>query len=161
MRKLEILAPVGTKDALTAAVRAGADAVYLGANNFNARRNASNFNDEELAAAVQYCHIRGVSVYLALNTLILDREIEEALALVKKACEIGIDALIVADIGLIKLIRETAPNMPLHASTQMSVYTPAGIRFLAGLGVKRVVLPRELSKTEMKEFILQIDFYHI
>ncbi len=148
--KSEILAPAGSPEALTAAVRCGADAVYLGGRDLNARRNATNFSNEELAAAVQYCHARGVKVYVALNTLVRDDEMKTAMRAVECACDIKADALILQDIGLASLVSKAAPNMPMHASTQMSVQTLDGIKLLHDLGFCRAVLPRELSKKELE-----------
>ena len=150
MIKPEILAPAGSPQALIAAVRSGADAVYLGIKNLNARRSAENFDSEQLKEAVEYCHKHNVKVHLTLNTLVSDSEIEKAQEAVKLACECGIDAIIVQDIGLAELIHRTAPDMPLHASTQMSVQTPAGLKRLKKLGFTRAVLPREMSKEEIK-----------
>ena len=149
MSKLEILAPAGSAESLTAAVRAGADAVYLGAGSFNARQSAQNFTDEGLAAAVAYCHARGVRVHLTLNTLVRQEELPAALAVAKMACDIGIDALIVQDRGLARHIRAAAPDMPLHASTQLSCHTPAGVKALRDAGFSRVVLAREMSAEEI------------
>lgn len=150
MIKPEILAPAGSWDALVAAVRCGADAVYLGMKELNARRSAENFDAQQLKEAVEYCHKHKVKVHLTLNTLVADNELERAQETVKIACEIGVDAIIVQDIGLAELIHRTAPDMPLHASTQMSVQTPAGLKRLKKLGFTRAVLPRELSKEEIK-----------
>lgn len=147
----EILAPAGSPEQLIAAVRAGADAVYLGAGSMNARRSAANFSDEQLCDAVEYCHENGVRVHLTMNTLLLDRELEEAKRLAELACRIRVDAIIVQDLGLISMLRSAAPDMPLHASTQMSVHTPAGVRALAQLGFSRAVLSRELSRDELYE----------
>lgn len=146
---MEILAPAGSPEALRAAVRCGADAVYLGGPAFNARRNAANFDETSLARAVAYCRDRNVKVYLTLNTLVRDRELPAVCALIETACKLGIDALIVQDLGVAKLARACAPEMPLHASTQMSVQTAAGAALLAERGFSRLVLPRELSKKEL------------
>lgn len=145
----EVLAPAGSMDALRAAVECGADAVYLGAGHFNARRNAKNFSDEELAEAIEYCHVRGVKVHLTFNTLVSDDELPLAVDLIEQACALGVDALIVQDLGVAALVREAAPGMELHASTQMAVMTPEGFRALADLGFTRAVLPRELSFEEI------------
>ena len=155
MNKPEILAPAGSFDSLTAAVRCGADAVYLGGRELNARRNAANFSDEELAQAVEYCHARGVKVYITLNTLVRDDEMETAMNAVRCACDVKADALILQDIGLTSLIRRAAPDMPLHASTQTSVQTLDGIKMLADMGFCRAVLPRELSKKEIEKIAAQ------
>ena len=145
----EVLAPAGSMDALRAAVECGADAVYLGAGHFNARRNARNFSEEELAEAIEYCHVRGVKVHLTLNTLVSDEELPLAMDLIRDACSLGVDALIVQDLGVAALVRAAAPGMELHASTQMAVMTPEGFRALADLGFTRAVLPRELSFEEI------------
>ena len=145
----EVLAPAGSMDALRAAVECGADAVYLGAGHFNARRNARNFTEEELAEAIEYCHVRGVKVHLTLNTLVSDEELPLAIDLIESACSLGVDALIVQDLGVAALVRAAAPEMELHASTQMAVMTPEGFRALADLGFTRAVLPRELSYEEI------------
>lgn len=155
MNKPEILAPAGSFDSLTAAVRCGADAVYLGGRELNARRNAANFSNEELAQAVEYCHARGVKVYITLNTLVRDDEMETAMNAVRCACDVKADALILQDIGLTSLIRKAAPDMPLHASTQTSVQTLDGIKMLADMGFCRAVLPRELSKKEIEKIAAQ------
>ena len=126
-KRPEILAPAGSPEALTAAVRCGADAVYLGAGNFNARQNAHNFTTAALREAVAYCHSRDVKVYLTLNTLIRQEELTPVMAVVEQACGLGIDALIIQDLGLAALVRRAAPDMPLHASTQLSCHTPVGV----------------------------------
>lgn len=149
---VEILSPAGSDESLTAAVRAGADAVYLGAGRFNARRNAANFDDGALAGAVAYCHVRGVKVYLALNTLVSDSERAAALDTARLAAGIGVDGLILQDLGLARLIRKAAPSMPLHASTQMSVHTPAALSELSAMGFRRVVAAREMYEKELEEF---------
>lgn len=135
-------------DALIAAVRCSADAVYFGGKTLNARRGADNFDAERIKTAVRYCHAHGVKAYLVLNTLVNDLEFEDAIKISERACAIGADALILQDLGLAKMIREAAPDMPLHASTQMSVQTPAGLRALKDLGFTRAILPRELSFEE-------------
>lgn len=149
--KFEILAPAGSRESLVAGVRCGANAVYLGGKVLNARRNAGNFNDEELEHAVQYCHARNVKVYLALNTLCSDEEMAEAYELVKHALFCGVDAFIVQDIGTAKMIRDCFPQAKIHASTQMSVMTPEGVSALKELGFSRAVLPREMTKSEIAE----------
>ena len=151
MNKMEILAPVGNAEALKAAVLSGADAVYFGMGNFNARRNAQNFStDEEIKNAIEYCHSRGVKVHITLNTLIKDAEINDAIECVKKICTFGADAIIVQDLGLAKVIKTVCPNIEMHASTQMSVGTLEGLYILKGMGFDRAVLPRELSFNEIK-----------
>lgn len=147
----EILAPAGSPEALTAAVRAGADAVYLGGSAFSARANAQNFDDAALKQAVEYCHARGVRVYLAVNTLLRQEELRKALSLIEYACALPVDALIVQDPGLVRLVRQCAPDLRLNASTQMSAASPAAVRALARAGFSRVVLARELSLAEIDE----------
>ena len=117
---IEILAPAGSADALQAAVRCGAAAVYLGAGQFNARRHAANFDGDALRRAVEYCHVRGVKVHLTLNTLLRENELPAAMKLVQEACALGVDALIVQDMGLARHIRAAAPAMPLHAAPPRS-----------------------------------------
>ncbi len=150
MNKIEILSPVGGFDSVVAAVRSGADAVYLGAKDFSARASAHNFDIDGLRDAVKYCHTSGVKVYLALNTLIFDDEMDKALELVKSAAKCDIDALITQDIGLAMAVKRVVPTLKLHASTQMSVHTLGGARALKELGFSRVVLAREMSKDEIK-----------
>ncbi len=146
---LELLAPAGSMEAVTAAVQNGADAVYFGYGNFNARRNAKNFSEEEAAAAVSYCHLRGCSVHLTLNTLLTDRELAEAAQLAAHASSIGIDAVIVQDLGVMRLLRQTVPDLPIHGSTQMTVHSLDGVKLCADLGASRVVLSRELSRDQI------------
>lgn len=146
---LEVLAPVGSPDMLTAALRTGADAVYLGIGKFHARQHTTAFTDTAFREAVSVCHAHGVKVHVTLNTLVREDELSQALASAALACEAGADALIVQDLGLARAIRRAAPAMPLHASTQLSCHTPAGVRALASLGFSRVVLARELSREEI------------
>lgn len=150
MKKIEILAPVGSKEALYAAVRTGADAVYMGCKNFNARIKADNFSDEEIKEAIDYCHSHGVKVHITLNTLVSDGEIPAALETVRHVCNWGADVLILQDLGLASLIKKVAPAIERHASTQMSVQTVSGVNFLKDCGFSRVVLPREMTKEEIR-----------
>lgn len=147
----EILAPAGSQESLVAGVRCGANAVYLGGKSLNARRNAGNFNDEELNNAVKYCHARGVKVYLALNTLCTDGELRDAYNAVKYALSVGTDGFIIQDLGAAKMIRRCFPSAKIHASTQMSVMTPSGISALKDMGFERAVLPREMTADEIAE----------
>lgn len=149
INKIEILAPVGSMDALYAAVENGANAVYLGGRMFNARQYASNFSDEELKSAVEYAHLRDVKVYVTLNILLDDNELKEVIDYLVFLYNIDVDALIVQDLGLVRIIRELLPDFEIHASTQMSVNNYLGVQFLEGLGFKRVVLARELSTEEI------------
>ena len=150
MNKTEILAPVGSIETLKAAVLSGADAVYFGLGNFNARRNAQNFTDEEAKQAIEYCHSRGVKVHITLNTLIKDSELKDAVNAVRHICSIGADAVIVQDLGVAKIVKVVCPDIEMHASTQMSVGTLEGLYELKKLGFTRAVLPRELSFDEIK-----------
>ena len=146
---LELLSPAGSVDALRAAVCNGADAVYLGVEDFNARHGAKNFKLDDLAENVRYCHVRGVQVHLTLNTLVSDRELPAAAKTIAAAAKAGIDAFIVQDLGMLELCRQIAPRVPLHASTQMSIHSLEGVREAAALGVSRVVLARELPKEDI------------
>ena len=146
---LELLAPAGSMDALRAAVQSGANAVYLGSGPFNARQNAKNFSLDELPDAVRYCHVRGVQVHLTLNTLVTDRELEQAAKTITAAVRAGVDAFIVQDLGLVSLLRQMAPEVPIHASTQMSIHSLDGVLRAAAMGMSRVVLARELSREEI------------
>ena len=146
---LELLSPAGSPEAVQAAVQSGADAVYLGYGNFNARRNAVNFDDAGLQAAVEYCHLRGVKVYLTLNTLLSDRELPQAAGLVDRASRLGVDALLVQDLGVARMARQVAPDLPLHASTQMTIHSLDGAQAAADLGMTRVVVSRELSRDQI------------
>ncbi|HHW45501.1 MAG TPA: U32 family peptidase [Clostridiales bacterium] len=143
---IQLLAPAGSQEAMVAAVRAGADAVYLGLNDFNARRNAQNFDEDALKDAVNYCRARNVRVYLTLNTLVSDQERTGALFTAKKAAEIGVDGLILQDLGLVSLLKRAVTGVELHASTQMSVHSPAALEALHALGITRVVAARELDR---------------
>ena len=144
----ELLSPAGSPEALRAAVQCGADAVYLGWGDFNARRSAKNFTDEEFSTALIYCHERGVRVFLTLNTLLTDRELPQALDTAAAACALGVDAVLVQDWGLLALLREALPDLPLHASTQMSLFTSGGACEAAALGMERVVIARECSRAD-------------
>lgn len=146
---MELLAPAGSMEALRAAVCNGADAVYLGADTFNARINARNFSAADLQEAVVYCHVRGVKVHLTLNTLVLDREMPRAAELIRLATSCGVDAFIVQDLGMVSLCRQLAPDVPIHASTQMSIHSLEGVMEAAALGCSRVVLARELPAEEI------------
>ena len=157
MKRIEILAPAGGEEALTAAVRTGADAVYLGGEAFGARAAAHNFNREQLKAAVEYCHARDTAVYVTVNTLIKNREFPELINYIEYLCSCGVDSVIIQDIGLYSVISQTAPELRVHASTQMSIHNAAGVRFLESLNISRVVLARELSAKEMQEIAQAAD----
>lgn len=145
----EILAPCGGFESLYAALNSGADAVYAGMKRFSARKNAENFSDEELWRAVQECHSRGVRFYVALNTLVYDRELEELAECVKTAAQCGVDGLIIQDLGAAALAREMFPELPGHASTQMTLNSVLGVKAAEKLGFSRVVIGRELSAEEI------------
>ncbi len=148
---LELLSPAGERDSLTAAVQNGADAVYLGGRAFSARRYAGNFDDATLREALDYCHIRNVKAYVAVNTLLLDRELQDALSYAAYLYEIGADALIVQDIGLVRAIKSALPDLTLHASTQMTIHDENGLNIAHALGMTRAVLARELSLDRIRE----------
>ena len=146
---IELLSPVGDFECLKAAVQNGADAVYFGANIFSARAFASNFDDENLEKAINYAKLRGVKTHLALNTLIKDSEFEDAFNLAKKAYTLGIDAIIIQDIGLAKVLKKAFPDLELHGSTQMTIHNLEGVKALERMGFNRVVLSRELPACEI------------
>ncbi|MGB4588610.1 MAG: peptidase U32 family protein, partial [Clostridiaceae bacterium] len=150
MSDIELLAPSGDMESLVMAVQNGADAVYLGGTKFSARAYASNFTEEELENAVDYCHSYGVRVHITLNTLLKDSELNEALDYAKFLYKIGIDALIVQDTGLIYHLSKILPDFELHASTQLSVHNGDGAIYYTNKGIKRIVLARELSFPEIK-----------
>ncbi|VVB92100.1 Peptidase family U32 [uncultured archaeon] len=150
MRRPELLAPAGSKEALIAAIENGADAVYFGGTFFSARQYASNFTRADLEWAIDYAHIRGVRAYVTVNTLIKDSELEEASNYLQFLCNCGADAVIVQDPGILELLREQLPNIAVHASTQMTIHNAEGVKFLQEMGVKRVVPARELSLDEIK-----------
>lgn len=145
----EILAPAGDQEALLAAIKGGADAVYLGVGEFNARQGAKNFALSELDNAVDLAHSHGISVYLALNIPIKQKELQHALEIVDCAYSAGVDAIILQDLGLLRIIKEIYPDLELHTSTQMTIHNSKGVDFVAGLGAKRVIVSRELTTKEL------------
>ncbi|MFO0562175.1 MAG: U32 family peptidase [Polyangiales bacterium] len=145
----EVLSPAGDRAALEAAVLAGADAVYFGLQQFNARARASNFDEGSLADTVRYLHKHGVRAYITLNTLVFDSEISAMERAVRTCADAGVDAVIVQDLGVAKLVREIAPTLPVHASTQMTCTDASSVEFAREMGAKRVVLARELSLSEI------------
>lgn len=147
----ELLAPAGNPDSLNAAIRAGADAVYLGFGPFNARRNAQNFTREELREACESAHLRGVSVFCTMNTIVLPHELSSAISYARQARNCGVDALIIQDIGLARLLSKELPDMRLHASTQMTIHSKDGIKAAYALGFSRITYARELSLGEIAE----------
>ncbi len=150
----ELLAPAGGPEGVMAAVQSGADAIYMGYGSLNARRNAKNFTPDEVAHWVSYCHVRGCKVYLTLNTLSTDRELGQVAETVSHAASCGVDAIIIQDLGALSVIRQVAPNLAVHASTQMTVHSLDGVKRCADLGMERVVLSRELSRDAL-EFLCQ------
>ncbi|MBS6941856.1 MAG: U32 family peptidase, partial [Slackia piriformis] len=150
-RSLELLAPAGNMACLHAAVQAGADAVYLGCEDFNARRGADNFTLENIGEACDYAHLRGVSIYMTANVAVMPDEASRALELVRQAWRRGVDAFIVQDIGLAREIRRVLPQARLHVSTQMNTHNAEGVRAAAALGAARVTLARELTLLEIAE----------
>lgn len=149
---IEVLSPAGSFDCVKAAVATGADAVYIGASKFNARRNAENFNFQQIEETIKYCRIRGVKVYITLNTLVLDKELEEIVDLAVSLAKMGADAFIVQDLGLAGVLKRVLPEFPLHASTQMSVNSAAALPILKKMGFSRVVLAREADKPTVSDF---------
>ena len=150
MGRPEILAPAGSREALTAAVRCGANAVYLGGKSLSARQNARNFDPDELKEAVDYCHLRDVKVYLTLNTLVTDSQQPLLKQAAQEALAAGVDAVLVQDLGVLRFLRDCCPDLPLHASTQMVVHNLPSAKAAVDLGCSRVVLARECSREEIK-----------
>ena len=150
MNRIEILAPAGSMESLIAAMNKGADAVYLGGNKFSARAYASNFDNDNMIKAVDYVHSYGAKVYVTLNTILKENEIEEAVRYVGFLYEIGVDAIILQDLGLLKRIKEEYPDFEIHASTQMTIHNGEGALFFKERGFHRIVLSRELSIDEVK-----------
>lgn len=151
MKKPELLAPAGSFDSLLAAIEAGCDAVYLSGYMFGARQFANNFSEEELIEAIKLCHLYGIKVYVTVNTLIYEEEIETFLNYIEFLHKNNVDAVLVQDIGMLDLIRQTFPNLEVHASTQMHIHNKSGIKFCEKMGIKRVVLARECSFEQIKE----------
>ena len=149
----EILAPVGGKEQLLAAVRCGANAVYLGAKGFNARRNAQNFTDKEFEEAVRYCHIRNVKVYATINTLVFDSEMTELEEVARLIAESGVDGVIIQDLAVLELFKNRYPSIERIASTQMAIHNLAGAQLAQRMGFDTVVLARELSFDEIKKIV--------
>lgn len=151
MNKVELLAPAGDFSCLKAAIEAGCDAVYIGGKLFGARAFSSNFTDDEIIKAINYAHLFGVKVYVTTNTLIYDKEVEHFLEYISFLHKNNVDAVIIQDLGMLDLVRQTFPNLEVHASTQMHIHNLDGASFMEKLGVKRVVLARETSISKIKE----------
>ncbi len=149
----ELLAPAGSREALIAAVEGGADAVYIGGGRFSARAFAKNFSDDDILWAVDYCHLRRVKLYIAVNTLVSDRELPQLARFIAFVYEIGIDALIIQDIGVAVMAREVAPELSLHVSTQATIIDAEGALFFKNLGFVRAVVARELSSEKIKKIV--------
>ncbi|MFY9507031.1 MAG: peptidase U32 family protein, partial [Caldicoprobacterales bacterium] len=150
-RQIELLAPAGSKEALIAAVQNGADAVYLGAGKYNARRMADNFTDMDLKEVVEYAHLYGVKIYITLNILIKERELRDIRGCLDYLKDLCVDGLIVQDLGLAKIVAKDYPELSLHASTQMTIHQLEGAKVIEDLGFSRVVLARELSLEEIRQ----------
>ena len=157
MKKVELLSGAGDMETLKMAIKCGCDAVYVSLKDYGARKYAKNFTLEEMKEATRYCHLYGVRIYVTVNTLIYDREIEGALDTISSLEKIGVDALIMQDIGLISLVRRKFPNMEIHVSTQAHNCSNECVRFWEKLGVKRVVLARELSLEEIKNISTSLE----
>ena len=157
MNKIELLAPAGSLDALKAAVENGADAVYIGGEQFSARQKADNFTREQMEEGIAYAHARGCKVHVAVNTLISNEEIGNLIAYAYQLAELGVDAVIVQDLGAAHILRESLPQLALHASTQMAVHNTPGVQFLENQGFERVVLARETSLESIKAIKEQTD----
>jgi len=151
MKKPELLAPVGNMECLKAAISAGCDAVYLGGYTFGARNYALNFSNEEIVEAINYAHIYGVKVYITVNTLIYEDEVNRFIEYVDFLHKNNVDALIIQDLGMMDLVRKTYPNLELHASTQMHIHNLEGVLFAQKMGLKRAVLAREVSIDEIEK----------
>ncbi len=153
MRKIELLAPAGTKEALKAAVKSGANAVYLGGKKFGARKNAANFDNQQLIEAINYCHTYEVKVYVTVNTVVFESEVDELKEYIKFLVSINVDAIIVQDFGVLKLVREISSDIEIHASTQMKILDVEGAMLAKKLGVSRIVIGRECSLDTIKQIV--------
>ncbi len=149
-QKMEILAPAGGREALERAQAAGADAVYLGYAAFSARAGAGNFDEAQLRDALRFAHLHGMRVYVTVNTLVKDAEIPEVIRLLRLLAEVRADGILVQDAGVLRLARARFPGLRIHASTQMAIHNETGVRWCAGMGMKRVVLARECGLEEIR-----------
>lgn len=150
MKKPELLSPAGDMDCLVAAISAGSDAIYIASKNYGARAFAHNFSLEQLKEATDLCHLYGVKLYVAANTLIYEKEVEDFLDYMRYLCKIGVDAVIMQDIGMIDLVRKVLPDLEIHASTQCHIHNLSSVKFMENLGVSRVVVAREVAVNEIK-----------
>lgn len=155
--EIEILAPAGNMDCLNAAVCAGANAVYMGLDHFNARRGADNFTLETLKTACNYAHLHDVKIYLTLNIIVFEQEFQRAINIAVQAANAGVDAFIIQDIGIARAVAQYIPDVPIHISTQMNIHDEFGLRAVAALGAKRVTLARELSLKEINAICIVAD----
>ena len=146
---VELLAPCGSYESVISAVNSGANAIYIGGKDFSARKGATNFDNEEIKEVTKFCHSRDVKVYVAVNTLMKNKELDKVIDFVECLSNMGIDAIIIQDIGLTNMIKKISSDFPLHASTQMTIHNSEGAKYLENLGFSRVVLARELSKEEI------------
>ena len=151
MKKPELLAPAGNMESLKAAITAGCDAVYLSGKMFGARAFANNFSNDELELAINISHLYGIKVYITVNTLIYENEVESFLEYIEFIHKLGVDAVIMQDLGMIDLVRKTYPNLDIHVSTQAHIHNLEGVKLMESLGVKRVVLARETPIELIKE----------
>ena len=149
MKKVELLSPAGNKNTLYYAVHGGCDAVYVSTTSYTARKYAQNFTLEELKQAVKYCHLYGVKLYVTVNTIIYEQEVKDFIKYIKYLYESDVDALIMQDLGMIKLVNELFPDFEIHSSTQFHTHNEEQVKLLESLNVKRVVLARELSLQEI------------
>ena len=157
LNKTEILAPAGNTEAVKAAVNAYADAVYLGGSMFSARAFAGNFDEKELLDTIDYCHRFGVKVYMAINSLLKNEEIQRLPSYVEPYYRQGVDGIIVQDMGVVSVLGKSFPDLPLHGSTQLSVSSSQGAAFLKSIGMTRFVPSRELSLSEITEIKKNVD----
>ena len=157
MRIPELLAPVGSMKHLKVAINAGASSIYLSAKNYGARKFPENFNIDEIEKAIDFAHLHNVKVYVTVNTLIKEREIKDVLNYLSKLYSLGVDAVIIQDLGLIELINKYLPDLKIHASTQMNIENQSKIDFLESKNVKRVILPREMTKNEIESINTNIE----
>ena len=157
MNKVELLSPAGNMECLISAVQNGADAVYLGGKKFGARHFATNFDYDEMIEAIKYCHLYGVKIYVTVNTICFESELDEALKYIEFLYDNHVDALIMQDIGLITITRKMFPNLEIYASTQAHNHNDSGLSYLKSLGIKRAVLAREMSLEEIKKLDTDID----
>ena len=157
MKKTELLCPAGNFEMLKIAIHSGADAIYLSGEKYGARKFANNFNNEEIVEAIKYAHLYGVKIYITINTLIKDYEVDDFIDFVDFIHKNNVDAVLMQDLGMINLVKKTFPNLEIHASTQFHNHNNGGLKFLKEIGIKRAVLARELSIDEIKKLDVDIE----